>query len=138
MKILANGLHKNVTGGTIDAWCGKCKLLLAHTIEAMVADKPQRVICNTCKSQHAYKASPPGTTRRAPKGEGKRGGNSYQSLLKAKEAEVARVYSPTSTYAQGDFLEHPIFGRGVATAVKDGAKIEVLFEIGSKTLIHGR
>ena len=30
-------------GGTIDSWCGKCKLILAHTIEAMVGDKPARV-----------------------------------------------------------------------------------------------
>ena len=132
-----------MTGGTVDAWCGKCKLLLAHTIEAMVGDKPQRVICNTCKSQHAYKAQAPGTRQTvkrdgSPARTGKRMGNSYQSLLKAKEAEVARMYSPTSTYAQGDFLEHPTFGRGVATAVKDGAKIEVLFEGGSKTLIHSR
>jgi hypothetical protein len=137
VKILANGLHKNMPGGTIDAWCGKCKLLLAHTIEAMVGDKPQRVVCNTCRSQHGYKAQAPGTPRQSSR-TGKRVGNSYQSLLKAKEAEVARTYSPTSTYAQGDFLEHPTFGRGVATAVKDGAKIEVLFESGSKTLIHGR
>ena len=30
------------------------------------------------------------------------------------------------------------FGLGVATAVKDGAKIEVLFENGPKLLVHGR
>ena len=58
--------------------------------------------------------------------------------MKAKEATVARAYSMTATYALGDFLDHPTFGRGVATAVKDGAKIEVLFEGGSRTLIHSR
>jgi hypothetical protein len=139
VKTLSNGLYTNAPGGTTDAWCGKCKLVLAHTIEAMVGDKPARVSCNTCKSQHGYKAQAPGARQSSPRRVStKRGGNSYQSLLKAKEAEVARAYSPTSLYAQGDFLEHPTFGRGVATAVKDGAKIEVLFESGSKTLIHGR
>src|SRR5438876_4707928 len=51
-------------GGNVDSWCGKCKLVLAHTIEAMVGDKPVRVHCNTCKSQHSYKPNPPGATPR--------------------------------------------------------------------------
>jgi hypothetical protein len=51
---------------------------------------------------------------------------------------VPKPYSPKDKYELGDVLEHAIFGRGVATAVKDGSKIEVLFESGSKTLIHER
>ena len=138
VKILTNGLNNNTPGGIIDSWCGKCKMLLAHTIDAMVGDKPARVTCNTCKSQHNYKAQAPGTrtavkTTRSPKRT-----PGYQSLMKAKEASVARVYSSTTTFVLGDFVDHPTFGRGVATAVKDGAKIEVLFDIGSKTLIHAR
>ncbi len=64
--------------------------------------------------------------------------NRYKSLLKATSAAVAETYSPQNTYEPGDVLEHPTFGRGITTAVKDGTKIEVLFESGSKTLIHGR
>jgi hypothetical protein len=133
-------------GGTIDSWCGKCKLVLAHTIEAMVGEKPARVHCNTCKSQHSYKANPPNTTARKVR---QRDGNDsasaptrtratrYQTLLKDNTA-VAKVYSPNDQYEAGDVLEHPKFGRGVTTAVKDATKIEVLFESGSKTLVHGR
>ena len=47
-------------GGNVDSWCGKCKLILAHTIEALVGDKPARVHCNTCKAQHSYKPYEPG------------------------------------------------------------------------------
>jgi hypothetical protein len=58
--------------------------------------------------------------------------------LKDKDTAVAKAYSPSDQYETGDVLEHPKFGRGVTTAVKDATKIEVLFESGSKTLIHGR
>ena len=123
-------------GSNIDSWCGKCKMLLAHTIEAMVGEKPTRVICNTCKSQHAYKAQAPKTSS-TPR-VGKSAANKYQSALKASSAAVAKTYSQKSKYEAGDILDHLTLGRGVTTAVKDGAKIEVLFESGLKLLIHAR
>jgi hypothetical protein len=131
-------LNENRPGGTIDSWCGKCKLMLAHTIEAMVGNKPARVHCNTCQSQHAYKASEPGkTTGRAPTGKPRQ--SRYKVLLNdSNNAEAARSYSPKETYQPGDVLKHPSFGLGVTTAVKDQTKIEVLFEGGVKLLIHGR
>ena len=111
-------------------------MMLAHTVEAMVEDKPTRVICNTCKSQHAYKAQPPrtpGATRTArPKV------SRYQSLLNAGDISAAKTYSPSDRYEAGDILEHHTLGRGVTTALKEGSKIEVLFESGLKTLVHGR
>jgi len=133
-------------GSNIDSWCGKCKLVLAHTIEAMVGDKPVRVHCNTCKSQHSYKPNPP-AARKARASAASDGStvpptkvrmSRYQSLLKAKDTAVPKAYSPKDKYETGDVLEHPTFGRGVTTAIKDGTKIEVLFESGSKTLVHGR
>jgi len=111
-------------------------MLLAHTIEAMVGDKPKRVICNTCKSQHAYKAQgakTPSTPR-----VGKSAVSKHQSALKASSTAVARAYSQTSKYEAGDVLDHLTLGRGVTIAVKEGAKIEVLFESGLKTLVHAR
>jgi hypothetical protein len=60
-------------------------------------------------------------------------------LLKAKDtAAEAMSYSSTNRYEAGDVLQHAVFGIGVATAVKDGTKIEVLFDSGSKVLIHAR
>jgi len=133
-------------GGTIDSWCGKCKMILAHTIEALVGDKPVRVHCNTCQSQHSYKPNAPGVISR-PKRHDENGGsirhipkrgNAYRLLMDAKESAIAKIYSPKEKYQPGDVLEHSTFGRGVAMALKDETKIEVLFESGSKTLIHGR
>jgi hypothetical protein len=133
---LETELTNKKLGSNIDSWCGKCKMVLAHTIEAMVGDKPTRVICNTCKSQHAYKAQAPKTSS-TPR-VGKSAANKYQSALKASGTAVAKTYAPTGKYEAGDILDHRTLGRGVTTAVKEGAKIEVLFECGLKTLVHAR
>ena len=138
-------LNSKKPGSNIDAWCGKCKMILAHTIEAMVGDKPARVHCNTCKSQHAYKANAPGSSSRgerepsaAPARQAKGRASRYQLLLREKSATVPKAYSPQDKYEAGDVVDHAMFGRGVTMAVKDGSKIEVLFESGPKTLIHCR
>ena len=31
-------------GGNVDSWCGKCSMMLAHTIEAMVGDIRRAVL----------------------------------------------------------------------------------------------
>ena len=139
---------KKRPGGSIDSWCGKCKLILAHTIEAMVGDKPARVHCNTCKAQHSYKPyQPSGSPRQARQPEAgavvgsqpaKPRASRYRALLKGKDLAGAKSYSWNETYSLGDVMEHPTFGVGIATAIKDGAKVEVLFEGGSKVLVHGR
>ena len=110
-------------------------MVLAHTIEALVGTKPARVHCNTCGSQHSYKASEPSKSGRShsPKPRASR----FQGLLKDR-SETPKNYSPKEKYQSGDVLKHPTFGVGVTTAVKDESKIEVLFEGGSKVLVHGR
>ncbi len=128
-------ITKPRTGGTIDSWCGKCKLVLAHTIEALVGDKPVRVCCNTCKSQHTYKRSEP-IKSAGPRQPGKPRASRYKVLLKGNDAETPKNYSPKDRYQPGDVLKHPTFGVGVTTAVKNGTKIEVLFETGSKLLVQ--
>ena len=130
-------ISKNRNGGTIDSWCGKCKLIVAHRIEAMVGSKPVRVHCNICQSQHTYKPSEPNKAV-APVQPSKTRPNRYKVLLRGSDGADSKSYSPKDKYQPGDVLNHPSFGVGVATAVKDGTKIEVLFEGGSKLLVHGR
>ena len=121
-------------------------MILAHTIEAMVGPKPARVHCNTCKSQHSYKPDAPSAKRQTQPREPGSGVtrqprprmSRYQSLLKDSDTSIAKAYSPKDKYELGQVLEHPVFGRGIATLIKDETKIEVLFESGSKTLVHGR
>lgn len=140
------------TGGDVDAWCGKCNLLLAHTVEAMVGESIKRVHCNTCGSQHAYRPHPPGQggstrTPREPKprasstqkaGSGAARASDYENYMKGRETAEVRRYSPKSRYLAGEVIEHPKFGKGIATALKDGDKLEILFPDGPRVLIHGR
>jgi hypothetical protein len=134
-------------GGNVDAWCNRCGLMLAHTIEAMVSGTIKRVHCNTCQGQHVYRGHAPGEgATPKPKGRAttpkKSGGtlraSDYDSYLKGREANQTRRYSPRSTFAAGELIDHPKFGLGVATAVKDGGKLDILFPDGPRTLIHGR
>src|SRR5439155_18008301 len=73
-------------GDNIDSWCGKCKMMLAHTIEAVVRNKPARLHCNTCQAQHSYKPYEPGE---AP------------SQVREREA-AGRAPAPTPTKGRGN------------------------------------
>jgi hypothetical protein len=132
MKIIEAADRQKKVGGSIDSWCGKCKLVLVHTIEAMIGDKPARVHCNTCNAQHSYKPKAPTISTDA-----KPRASRYDKLLKENKT-VARKYSGTERYAAGDVMQHALFGVGVTTAVKDGGKVEVLFDSGPKLLVHDR
>lgn len=137
--------------GSADSWCGKCKLLLTHTIETMEGGEPTRVHCNTCGSQHAYKPYAPGDAPRQVKARAKasEGGprtpqpgkvkaSHFDELMRGRDGTGAPAYSPRLKLSVGDVVRHPSFGVGVTTAQKDGSKVEVLFNDGPKILIHGR
>lgn len=132
-------------GSNIDAWCTKCKLVLAHTIEAIAAGAIKRVQCNTCHGKHQFKSSEPGTTSRtspasksaaAPKSKSK--ASDYARLLTGKDLSKASGYAISRHYAKGEVISHSKFGVGVVVEEKDTTKIEVLFESGPKILIHAR
>lgn len=135
----------NRVGGEVDALCTKCKMSLAHTIIAMVGDKIVRVQCNTCRGQHAYKGasatvSKPRTTKaRSASGSAasSRAAITFDQLLADKDLQQAKKYSPKETFAKDDLVEHPNFGYGVVMEAR-GDKVNVLFKMAEKTLIHGR
>lgn len=126
-------------GKNVDSWCTKCKMMLAHTVEAVAKGRITRVHCNTCNGQHAYRAKPPGTSTRArsTKSAVPRPPD-YASLLRGRDVAAAKAYAPTERFAEGDVIRHATFGPGVVTARKDVNKIEVIFEDGPKVLIHRR
>jgi hypothetical protein len=137
-------------GSTVDGWCTKCKLVLAHTVEAMVDSKITRVHCNTCRGQHAYRASAPAT--RPASGGAKTAGkpaarskvekapkrSEYETLLRGRTAASARPYATTERFAPGEVISHASFGLGVVTGERDSVKIDVHFADGPKVLMHGR
>jgi len=132
-------------GDKVDSWCSNCKQILTHTIHKMTGEKPARVNCNTCKERHVYKASAPRARSRqiapasSPEIQPRRARASrYQTLLKGKDMAIAKTYTIKGRYSLGDVMQHPSFGFGIATAIKDATKIEVLFEAGPKVLVQGR
>ena len=50
---------------------------------------------------------------------------------------VARTYSPSLTFAVGDHVDHPKFGRGTVAAVA-GQRVDIEFADGKITLVHAR
>lgn len=138
------------TGSDVDAYCSKCQLELAHVVVAMVAGRPARVICKTCRTEHAYKrlgdAKPARGSRaesagprtaRASRAAGASRGD-YDSLMKGKDLSRAQRYKPATTFDDGDVLSHPTFGIGLVTRVLGDGKVEVMFQAGSKVLVHAR
>ncbi|MES2503592.1 MAG: hypothetical protein V4534_01815 [Myxococcota bacterium] len=132
-------------GSNVNCWCTRCKMILAHTTEAVVGSEIKRVACNTCHGKHTYRPNAPGTSTaatRASKAGGSKvsanPGRGYATLMENKDSAKAESYQFQTRYLVGSMLKHTDFGVGVVTADKGGNKIEVMFETGSKVLVHGR
>ncbi len=129
-------------GSNVDAWCTKCKLVLAHTIEAIAHGFIKRVHCNTCKGAHQFKANinqinkitlPKNTSLKS-----KSRPSDFVKLLDGKDLAKVSSYSVSRQFCKGDLISHAKFGLGVVVEEKDLTKIEVLFETGPKILVHAR
>ncbi|MGO9064312.1 MAG: hypothetical protein ACLQIH_06165 [Myxococcaceae bacterium] len=126
-------------GGEVDSFCGKCKMVLAHTVLAMVGTAIARVRCNTCGSDHAFRrtrgtatATPPRSTSRPA-----RVVLSFEAQVEALGAATARAYSPRVTFQVDELISHPTVGLGIVRAVRQD-KVDVAFKAAERTLNHGR
>jgi hypothetical protein len=139
--------HK--TGGDVDAHCNKCKLTLAHVIIAMNGTRIAKVECKTCRGVHAYKAGPgssaasprrasTGTRTTKGKGSASIGPSDYEKVIKGQDLSRAQRYRASTNFAEGDVVDHTNFGLGIITRLLADSKIEVLFPIGMKVLVHSR
>jgi hypothetical protein len=127
-------------GGEVDALCTKCQLTLAHTVHAVVSGRPIKVECNTCHTVHRYRGSVGGGSGRAaaPRAAREKAAVVGFEELLAKRRGEAVPYSPKRTFTVDEVVDHPIFGRGFVSALRDGGKIEVTFRSDVKLLVHAR
>jgi len=126
-------------GGEVDSFCTRCNLVLAHTIHAMVGPRPVKVECNTCHVVHAFRGPVRGATPRPARTRALKGPvASFDEVLRTKNLALAVKYSPRTTFATDQVIEHPTFGLGFVSSVLDGGKIQVTFRSDLKVLIHGR
>ena len=134
-------------GGEIETWCTRCRAETDHTILAMQGGDPARVMCNSCKSQHNYRAKrtnekKAGRTRSAKKtARAKREpapARAWQDASRDKDLKKTIPYDPHQRFEPDQAILHGKFGVGVVTAVKEGDKIEVVFPDAARVLVHGR
>ena len=147
-------MSQHKVGGEVDAICTRCKLvradgrpqLLAHTILAMMGTKIARVRCNTCGSDHVYRADAPASSSSGPRpprtpgaspAESSRAAVSVVDELRKRDPTTLQKYSFKVSFKVDDFIEHPTFGQGIVTAVR-GDKVEVAFKSEVRTLVHAR
>ena len=142
-------------GSEVDAWCTKCKLDLGHRVIAMEGPRIARVECLTCRGHHNYRrprseevstASTP--RRKASDGASRSTGSKrtpkktdfrqrWEDAIMGKSAGDFTAYRIDVALAPGQLVRHKKFGDGVVSELMDGNKVQVLFQDGPRTLIHG-
>ncbi len=149
MNTPATGVGKEIL-----SYCTRCKMDLGHTIMAMTGGLPARVMCRTCKSEHNYKPKKgvkepgavaasrgsPGTTTRVPR-EPKAEKTVPVELEWSKQINASnrpiKQYAANEPFQANDRISHPTFGEGIVQKLIFPNKIEVLFRMDMKVLIHG-
>lgn len=134
-------------GGEVDGFCTRCEMTLAHTIIAMVDGRPVKVECNTCHGVHRFRGDVPSSAAKKPAHAAAAGARrvrerpatqSFDEVLREKNLAMAQKYSPRATYQVDQVIEHPTFGLGWVSAVRDASKVEVTFRTDVKVLVHGK
>jgi hypothetical protein len=146
-------------GSEIDAWCTKCRLDLGHRIIAMVHGRPKRVICQTCGSQHNYRApqsESKSVVRKSSASAGtKPAGSAAQRVTEKARVEAQRVhewesriagqamdsftrYSVDKRFERNELVVHKKFGEGYVLDVLEDGKVSVMFRDGPRTLAQGQ
>lgn len=122
-------------GDRVDSYCGRCKMMLAHTVEAVENGKIKKCHCNTCGAQHAYRAKAPKRGAGVP---ATLDTSDYEKLIKSQDPGKAKKYAISERFQPTELIKHASFGVGIVLTCKESNKIEVLFQDGAKTLVHGR
>ena len=127
-------------GGEVDATCTRCRMVLAHTILAMVGTKIARVRCNTCGSDHVYRGTQTASRSAAAKPRAtpaERTVVGWEAQLAALDVASAQDYRPDHHYAVDQVVRHPTFGLGIVRTVRQD-KMDVAFKSAERTLVQGR
>jgi hypothetical protein len=140
-------MSKIAVGTDIEAYCTKCKLVLAHSIVAMEGAKPRRVRCNTCSGEHNYRATKPvpktpskkaATTKTAKKATTKKTRQSWEEVMQEAASKPHKKYSMSGSFGEGDWIEHATFGLGCVQSFVAPNKITVRFADATRMLVCNR
>jgi hypothetical protein len=135
----------SVIGDNIDAYCLKCKLMLAHVIMFKVEGDISKVKCNTCGAQHKYRAKMPapkksavsrpptlkeGIAKRAAAAKVDANNAPMQWDLRNRSMDSAapvKDYSIHNQYRARDVVKHHVFGLGFVERIVSDKSMDVLF-----------
>ena len=136
-------------GMSVDTYCTRCKLDLAHTIVAVVAGVPARVLCNTCRTERKYRRKAGAKKAAAPKKAASAGKRvdlqsneevEWTNALQAAESagQKAQFYNMSEAVEVGMIIDHRSFGLGVVQEILASTKARIRFKTGERTLVHNR
>jgi len=134
-------MTKITAGSEVEAYCTKCKLVLAHTVVALQGAKPRRVRCNTCSGEHNYRPNKPAgklaPTKKPEKAKSatRKTRQSGDEVMQEASSKAHKPYSMSGSFIEGDWIEHATFGLGCVQAFIPPNKISVRFADSTKTLI---
>jgi hypothetical protein len=133
-------MTKNLVGSDVEAYCTKCKMVLAHTVVSMQGAKPRRVKCNTCNGEHNYRATKPVakiTAKKAGKAKSttKKTRQSWEEVMQQASTKPHKRYSMAGSFGEGDWIEHATFGLGCVQSFTPPNKITVRFADSTRLLV---
>jgi hypothetical protein len=136
-------MKKTAAGSDVEAYCTKCKMVLAHTVVTMQGLKPRRVKCNTCSGEHNYRAQKPQTKVAAKKSgkakaPAKRTRQTWSEIMQEATSKPHKNYSMAGNFGEGDWIEHKAFGLGCVQSFTPPGKITVRFAEYTKNLTCNR
>ena len=137
-------MTKIAVGSDVEAYCTKCKIVLAHAVVTMDGTKPRRVRCNTCNGEHNYRAAKPVSKATSKKGEKKprattkKTRQSWSEVMQEASAKPHKRYSMSGSFGEGDWIEHATFGLGCVQSFVPPNKITVRFADSTRMLVCNR
>jgi len=118
---------------------------LVHTIVTVQGDKVVRLLCRTCKKEHAFRPSSQpkasSTRRRAAGGTPRLKARSsvaeWEDTMERLRGLPAKPYALDGLFDAGEKVEHPVLGPGIVKKLIEPDKMEVLFKEEIKILARG-
>jgi hypothetical protein len=138
-------MTKIAVGSDVEAYCTKCKIVLAHAVVAMQGAKPRRVRCNTCNGEHNYRAAKPvakaaskKADKPAKKTTTKKTRQTWEEVMQEASSKPHKKYNMSGSYGEGDWIEHATFGLGCVQSFVAPNKITVRFADATRLLVCNR
>jgi hypothetical protein len=132
----------DIAAGTdVEAYCTKCKMVLAHIVVTMQGAKPRRVRCHTCGGEHNYRAEKPvaktaaNKEKTAKKPSTRKTRQSWEEIMNEAASKPHKKYAMSGSFEEGDWIEHTKFGLGCVQTFVPPNKITVRFADTIKLLV---